>query len=154
MSGSLVLLDSVTASSSATVTLGTTNWDNSYNVYMVQINNVTPATDDVRLYMRCNKASDNSIDTTSNYDYAEKTLKTYNAFENTGSQNADAWILMKQQVGTGTSETANGTIYLYDFNNANEYAFFTMEMVCVDDSQYLHGAQGGGVLSVNQACKF
>ncbi len=152
MAGSLILLDSVTASSDATVTLGTTNWDSSYNAYVVQLYGVTPATDDVKLYMRCNKASDNSVDSTSNYDFASFSTKTYSAFEEDSDQNESAWKLMAQELGTGTSETANGTIWLFDFNNASEFSYFTMEMTCVDDGAYLHGAQGGGILSVNQAC--
>ena len=151
MAGSLVLLDSVTASSSASVTLGTTDWDNSYNVYMVVLSDVKPATDDVRLYMRFTKTTDNSVDSSSNYDFAEMTVKTYNAFEKNVQQNDDAFILMGQEVGTGTSETANGIIYLYNFNDANEYSYHTMEMTCLDDSAHLHGAQGGGVLTVAQA---
>ena len=42
-------------------------------------------------------------------------------------------------------------MYLFDFNNASEHSFFTEELICVDDSQYLHGNQGGGTLTVAQA---
>jgi len=151
MAGSLILLDSVTASDDGTVTLGTTDWDNSYNVYMVVINDVTPATDDVRLYMRCTKTSDNSVDDSSNYDFAEMTIKTYSAFEENAQDSDDAWILMAQEIGTGTSETANGVMYLFNFNNASEYSSITMEMTCFDDSGHLHGSQGAGALTVAQA---
>ena len=151
MAGSLILLDSVTASNDATVTLGTTDWDNSYNVYMVVLESITPITDDQRLYMRCNKTTDNSIDTSSNYDFAEMTIKTFSSFEKNTQQNDDAFILMGQEIGTGTDETANGVLYLFNFNNASEYSFFTMEMTCLDDSGHLHGAQGSGTLTVSQA---
>ena len=151
MSGSVILLDSVTASSSATVTLGTTDWDSSYNVYMVVFSDVVTATDDIKMHMRFNKASDNSADSSSNYDIAEMTVKTYSAFEKNEQENDDKFILMGQELGTGTSETANGVMYLFNFNNASEYSFFTMEMTCLDDSAHLHGAQGGGVLTVAQA---
>ena len=46
MAGSLILLDSITASDDASLTLGTTDWDSSYDVYMVKIFNLTPATND------------------------------------------------------------------------------------------------------------
>ncbi len=151
MAGSLILLDSVTASSSATVTLGTTDWDSSYDVYMVVLNDVVPATDDVDVYMRFTKASDNSVDSSSNYDWAYKTLKTYSAFEDDSDTNQSAFRITTQEVGTGTSETLNGVMYLFNFNNASEYSFFTEELVAVDDSAYLHGNQGGGVLTVSQA---
>ena len=151
MAGDLVFLKSVTASDDASITLGTTDWDSSYNVYMVVLSDVTPATDDVRMYMRFTKTTDNSVDNSSNYDFAEMTVKTYSAFEKNEQQNDDAFILMGQELGTGTSETANGVLYLFNFNNASEYSFFTMEMTCVDDSEYLHGAQGSGSLTVAQA---
>ena len=151
MADSLVLLDSVTASSSATVTLGTTDWDNSYDVYMVVFSDVTPATDDVKMNMRFTKTTDNSVDSSSNYDFAECTVKTYNAFENNAQTNGDKFILMGQELGTGTGETANGIMYLFNFNNASEYSSYTMEMTCADEYTNLHGAQGGGILTVDQA---
>jgi len=75
MAGSLILLDSVTASDDATVTLGTTDWDNSYNVYMVTLVSVTPATDEAYLQMRFTKTTDNSVDSSSNYDRATMEFK-------------------------------------------------------------------------------
>ena len=107
MAGDLVFLKSVTASDDASITLGTTDWDSSYNVYMVVLSDVTPATDDVRMYMRFTKTTDNSVDNSSNYDFAEMTVKTYSAFEKNEQQNYDAFILMGQELGTGTSENAN-----------------------------------------------
>ena len=151
MAGSLVLLHSVTASSSATVTLGTTDWDNSYDVYMVVFNDVTPATDDVDMNMRFTKTADNSVDSSSNYDYAAKLIKTYNAFENNGEPNDDKFLLTGQELGTGTGETANGVMYLFNFNDASEYSAYTIEMTCLDDSAHLHGSQGAGALTVAQA---
>ena len=151
MAGSLVLIDSETASSSATITLGTTDWDSSYDVYMVVINDVTPATDDQALYMKLNKASDNSIHDASNYDYVQHTLKTYSDYEENERQDGGRFKITDQEIGTGTSETANGVLYLFNFNNASEYSYITMEMTCFDDSGHLHGNQGAGSLTVAQA---
>ena len=39
MSGSLIKLQEVEASSSASITLGDSSWDTSYDVYMVKVNN-------------------------------------------------------------------------------------------------------------------
>ena len=152
MAGSLIKIDEeIVTSAVASVTLGGADWDSSYDVYMVKMYNVTPATDDVDVFMRFTKASDNSIDTTSNYDFAYKTLKTFSAFENDSGTNQSSFRITTQEVGTGTSETLNGIMYLFNFNNASEYSFFTEELVTVDDDQYLHGNQGGGVLTVAQA---
>ena len=148
MAGSVILLDSVTASSSATVTLGTTDWDSSYNVYMVVLSDVTPATDNQPLYMKLNKASDNSTDDTSNYDYVQMTIKTYNAFEKNERVDGGRFKLTDQEIGTGTGETANGIIYLYNFNNASEYSSITMEMTNLDDSAHLHGNHGLSLIHI------
>ncbi len=151
MAGSLILLDSVTASNDASLTLGTTDWDSSYDVYMVQIFNLTPVNDDVDVFMRFTKASDNSVEDSSNYDFAYKTIKTYSTFETDSAQNISKFRITAQEIGTGTSETLNGIMYLFNFNNSSEYSYFTEELVAVDDSQYLHGNQGGGVLTVSGA---
>jgi hypothetical protein len=54
-------------------------------------------------------------------------------------------------LGTGTSEVANGIHYLFNFNNASEYSFFTNEETIVRHDTDLEGRQGGGVLTVAQA---
>ena len=119
MSGSLVLIDSETVSGAvASVTLGGTNWDSSYDVYMVQIFNLTPVNDDVDVFMKFTKASDNSVEDSSNYDFAYKTIKTYSTFETDSAQNISKFRITAQEIGTGTSETLNGIMYLFNFNNS------------------------------------
>ena len=149
MAGSLILLDSVTASSSASVTLGTTDWDNSYDVYMVTLESVAPATDSAYLRMRFTKTTDNSVDSSSNYDRAAKELRADTTFGDSASQNADGFNFIEN--GTGTSETHNGTHYLFNFNNASEYSFVTFEEASTMYDGTLRGRTGGGVLTVAQA---
>ena len=112
MAGSLVLLDSATASSSATISLGQGDWDNSYNVYMVVINKMKPATDATEPRMRFTKTTDNSVDSSSNYDYAYKFLYDSGSFYNTDIENDDH-IQIGANLGTATSETLNTVIYLF-----------------------------------------
>ena len=45
----------------------------------------------------------------------------------------------------------NSIFYLFNFNNASEYSFCTMEETIRNDSGHLRGFQGGGVLTVAQA---
>ena len=148
MAGSLILLDSVTASDDATVTLGTTDWDNSYNVYMVTLVSVTPATDEAYLQMRFTKTTDNSVDSSSNYDRATMEFKQ-SAFGD--SYQTDQAQFNFIQNGTGTSETHNNTFYLFNFNNASEYSFATFEEVSLLYDGELRGRQGSGILTVAQA---
>ena len=77
MSGSLVKITSASTSSNvSTIDIGGSSWDNSYNVYVVHLYNLKQSgTDEVRLKARILK-SDNSADTTSNYDMAYEGLRT------------------------------------------------------------------------------
>ena len=149
MAGRLILLETVTASDDASVTLGTTDWDNSYDVYMVTLDSVTPATDEAYLRMRFTKTSDNSVDSSSNYDRGAKELRAGTTFGDSSSTNADGFNFIEN--GTATSETHNGTQYLFNFNNASEYSFATFQEVSLLYDGELRGRQGGGVLTVSQA---
>ena len=152
MAGSLVLLESETASNSASVTLGTTTWDNSYNVYMVTLESVTPATDADYLRMRFTKTTDNSVDDSLNYDRAAIELRADTTFNDSAQTNQDAFNFIEN--GTGTSETHNSIMYLFNFNNASEYNFITVEGVGFGyDGTDLMGAMGGGVHTVGQIAK-
>ena len=149
MAGSLVLLDSVTASTSATVTLGTTDWDNSYNVYMVTFDNVLPDTDASHLDVRFTKTTDNSIDSSSNYYRAVKILKANTSYGTGTSTTASTFYL--DYMGTAGHETANGVLYLFNFNNASEYSFITCETVGRSEEGHSRSYVGSGVLKVTQA---
>tara|TARA_B100000029_G_scaffold332829_1_gene324997 strand:- start:55 stop:579 length:525 start_codon:yes stop_codon:yes gene_type:complete len=149
MAGSLVLIDSVTASDDATVTLGTTDWDSSYNVYMVTLNKIIPATDNTNINARLTKASDNSVDDSSNYDRVMVELRADGSFYDYSGADSDAMFL--DLSGTGTGEQVNGVAYLFNFNNASEYSFLTFENTGLDSSANLRGRQGGFVLTVAQA---
>ena len=147
MSGSLILLDEATASSSASITLGASNWDNSYNVYMVQFTNIETSTDSTSLNSRFTVSG--SPDTTSNYDRAFLNLRVDTSFGNITSTNQDHINL--GTIGTGTQELSNGTQFLFSFNDSSKYSFTTAEMVIINNDNNLMGFQGGATLTVNQA---
>ena len=117
------------------------------DVYIVALNNVAPATDNVSAYMRITKSG--SADTTSNYDYAYKDLKAYSSFGTSSSTNQDK--LNFGNLGTNTSETLNAIIHLYNFNSSSEYSFGTEEDVQIISNQSLRGHQGGFVHTVESA---
>ena len=79
MAGSLVKIQETTVTSAvASVTL--TGIDSTYDVYMVQISNAIPTTDDKDLYTRVTVSG--TAQTTSNYDEATKNLRIDTTFSN------------------------------------------------------------------------
>ena len=150
MAGSLIKIDEKIASNDASITLGASNWDTSYDVYMVKYNNVTPSVDARSISLRVTKSG--TADATSNYDYAYKVLNSASSFGNGAFTNDTEWqYLVIDNVGTGTSESANGILYLFNFNNASEYSFITAEVTEVNSSTTARGNQGGGVHTVASA---
>ena len=147
MAGSLVLIDSVTASNSATVSLGGSDWDSSYNVYMVEYNNVVADTD--AQYFRIRVLKSSSADTTSNYDQAYKKLDSTTSFPTRQNENQAYWST--EELGTSTQVQNNGVLYLFNFNNGSEYSFITLEESSFNSLSQSTGRQGGGVHTVASA---
>ena len=121
--GKLVQVATETVTSpTATVTLTGINSD---DVYMVAMNNVTP-TADTNFEMRV--LASGVAQTTANYDKAMKVLRTDTAFSNSFSVNQTSITVNGgSNIGTDTGEQFNGIQYLYNFNNASEYSFFSNE---------------------------
>jgi hypothetical protein len=118
------------------------------DVYMVAINNMTPVNDNVKLNI--NFTVSGTADTSANYDEANKALISTTTFPNRIATN-DTKIQL-ETAGTGTSESNNLIMYLFNFNNASEYSFCTIEETTFNATPLLIGNQGGGVLTVAQAC--
>ena len=148
MAGKLVQVATETVTSAvASVTLTGIDSD---DVYMVSYNNVTPSVDARSISLRVTKSG--TADTTSNYDYAYKVLNSSGSFGNAGFTNDTEWqYLVADNIGTNTSESANGIIYLYNFNSSSEYSFITAEVTEVNSSTTSRGNQGSGVHTVASA---
>ena len=145
MAGKLVQVATETVTSAvASVTLTGINTD---DVYMVAIKDFTPATDNVSVSLRFTVSG--TADTSANYDRALKTLKANTTFSNTSSTNQTELLI--GNIGTGTSESFNGVLYLFNFNNDSEYSFCTVEVSARDLNGNLLGGQGGATLTVSQA---
>ena len=144
MAGSLIKIDEeIVTSSSATVTL--TGIDSTYDVYMVKFNNVTLNTSGSGLYTRVTTSG--TADSDSEYDIAYKVLRADSSFANTTNTNGTLWDLTVQYVASGVS--ANGILYLFNFNNSSEYSYITLETAFFwSGSNNLNGNQGGGVHTV------
>jgi hypothetical protein len=152
MSGSLIKIDEVIASSSASVTLGGANWDNSYDVYKVVVSNATTDTDNKALQFRYLDTSNNPI-TTANYDVAQKVLRTDTTFEDSYATGMTNGLIIDNYIGTATGEVANATMYIFNSNNSSEYTFNTIEASYRNASGILRGNQGGTVLDSAVATK-
>jgi len=152
MAGSLVLIDSQTVSSAvATLDLGGADWDSSYDVYKVVVNNVVPSLDQKTLLFR-HLDSSNNVLSTNNYDVAFKVLRTDTSHENAYGTATWAYVV-DNYIGTGTGEVANAVLYLFSSNSSNEYTYHTVESTYMNHSGVLRGAQGGGVYEVATATK-
>ena len=144
MAGSLVKIDEeIVTSAVASVTLGGTDWDSSYDVYMVRLNNVLPDTDATSLFSRVTIGG--TADTTANYDRASKGLRSNTTFSNFSATNDNEFDL--GGFGTGGNESANGILYCFNFNSTTEYAFITYEISGITSAANMLGLQGGGVFT-------
>ena len=145
MSGSLIKIDEeIVTSAVASVTL--TGIDSTYDVYMVKGNGIvaTVANDS---YMRVTTSG--TPDTSANYDYAYKGLRVDTTFSNTAQVNQTGFQnVFRWSTTTTSGVTGNGILYLFNFNNASEYSFFTNEST-TQWSGGLLGSQGGGVFKQN-----
>lgn len=148
MSGSLIVVDKeIVSSSVSSVTL--TGISSTFDVYRLEFSNVyASADDDVQIRV----TTGGTADSDSEYDIASKDLKTSAAFGNTSGTGLTQWDF-SAGIGTSGQNSHNGNMYLFNFNNANEYSFITMENVTkrTDASDELFGFQGGGVHTVTEA---
>ena len=141
-----VATNTVTSAVAQVDLIGTTTDD----VYMIAFNNVQPVNNAVQLI--CRVLVSDSPDTSSNYDRAGKQLVTGNMGNLSGANESFTYI-SGSQTGTGTSETNQGILYLYNFNNSNEYSYVTTDTVNRDaGGVHTYGLQGGWVNTVNQSC--
>jgi len=148
MAGSLIKIDEeIVTSAVASVTL--TGIDSTYDVYQVIGSNIRPSAAQL-LQMRVTKSS--SADSTSNYDSAYKQMYTGGSYVNESYTNQDKFNFPSTYEETTAQGRGNGLImYLFNFNNANEYSFFTLEQSYQHAAGSLGGNQGGGVHTVASA---
>ncbi len=147
MAGKLVQVATNTVSSAvSSVTLTGIDSD---DVYMLAVSGIVSSASingDLRV------TTSGTADTSANYDYAMKGLRSDTTFTNFSNTNqtafttAFAWSLF-----TTAGMTGNGIAYLYNFNNASEYSFISHEGVNSWQNGIL-GMQGGAVHTVAQAC--
>jgi len=151
MAGSLIKIDEeIVSSAVASVTLGGSDWDSSYDVYMVKLNNVSPATANIlRARITKDVTGTPTPQTTTNYDWSAKGLKTSGAFENNSSTNQN-YIDVSDSFVNASTGNANLIMYIFNANNSSEYTFLTIETSHYAGAE-LYGNQGGAVYTVAEA---
>ncbi len=147
MAGSLIKIQEITLST-PTASAVLTGIDSTYDVYMVRVSNVQPVTDNKNLIFRITKSG--SADTTANYDHSAKLLRGNTTFSTTSGTNATS-STFAFSLGNATGEKANAILYLFNFPNASEYSFMTVESNFLDLTPNLVGFQGGIVHTVASA---
>ena len=147
MAGSLVLINEVTVTSGATMTI--TGIDSTYDVYVLEMNDVVADTDNKDLYFRFTVSG--TADSSANYDYTAKEIRSDFAFQNRSSTNDTYLRTNISGGGTGTGEAIVGSIYAFNFSNASEYSFVTIETLYWDFDPRAMSWNGGGVLTETQA---
>ena len=143
--GKLVQVATNTVSSAvSSVTLTGIDSD---DVYMVTYNNVFMSSSGANNRIRFTVSG--SADTSANYDGASKQMYTNQAFYNSSSTNQT--YINSLGLGTTQDKSDNGTLYLFNFNNASEYSFITQEQIQTNSASETAGIMGGAVLTVGQA---
>lgn len=141
MAGKLVQVATETVSSStASVTLTGINTD---DVYMVAVNGLSP---DTAENLECRVTESGTANSTANYDFAGKGLKTSGTFENNTGTNATQWDISDSFINATTEKNFNAIIYIFNANNSSEYTFITFETSHFAGSE-LYGNQGGAVFT-------
>tara|TARA_B100000214_G_C23765810_1_gene534359 strand:- start:183 stop:707 length:525 start_codon:yes stop_codon:yes gene_type:complete len=147
MPGSLVKIDELTLSSpTASVTL--TGIDSTYDVYMVRVSNVQPVTDNKNFLWRVTKSGTAQSD--SEYDFAGINMYTHTSFGNTSGTNATS-NTFAHSCSNVAGETVSATLYLFNFPNASEYSYATIESAWVNATPNSVGMTSGLVHTVASA---
>jgi len=150
MAGSLIKIqEEIVTSAVASVSLLGIN--STYDVYKVVLSNIATDTDNVFLETRVTVSG--TPDTSANYDIAYKKFNAGSAFTNGFQTNLTGMLYTPfDRLGTAGNENGNAIMYLFNFNNASEYSFLTVESTMRDRGATLIGEQGGAVHTVAQAC--
>ncbi len=148
MAGSLVkIYEEIVTSAVASVSL--LGIDSTYDVYQIIGSNIRPASAK-QLEARVTKGG--SAQSDSEYDWAYKGMYTGGSFVNENATNQDSFFIYNSYEQTTSSGRGNGlSMYLFNFANASEYSFFTLEQTYLHSSGNLGGNQGGCVHTVASA---
>ena len=149
MAGSLIKInEAIVTTATPSVTL--TGIDSTYDVYMVAFTNVLGTSEPTNFSLRFTESG--TANSTSNYDFASKEMKTSAGFSNRIGTNQNRAFFNLFTGSTATEDTQQGILYIYNANNSSEYTFYTCETVFGNAAGgALQGHQGGGVMTVQSS---
>ncbi len=144
MAGSLIKIQETTVSSAvASVTL--TGIDSTYDVYVLQYNQVAGNTG---ANGRLRFTESGTANSTANYDEAYKSMRSASAFGTHTATNSTSFIA-DWNVNAGTEGGTQNIHYIFNANNSSEYTFITNEQTGWGVSTNgLMSFTGGGVFTV------
>ena len=150
MSGALVKIAETTVSSGVS-SVSLVGIDSTFDVYKVVLSDVQGDTDVQSLKVRVTASG--TAQSTSNYDYAKKTLRANTSFSNSSAEDqTEVFVNTQLAMGTGTEETLQGVQYLFNFNDSDDFSFATDELVFRSyDGGSLMGGQGSWLYTVAEA---
>lgn len=133
----VTLLDSQTASTSATLDF-TTGIDDTYDVYLFELVNITPASDGVELNLRISQDSGSTWKASANnYEWRQDMTS--------GSSSTSATeIQIGENLGNAAAESYCGTVRLYNPSNTTKHKLFA--------GMSTHWNNAGTTLLELQAC--
>ena len=121
--GQLELIETQTITSSTSGIDFTNLKGSTYNVHFLTYNDLQVTTDGATVNIRFSNDGGSSFES-SNYDFANVLGRASGSFfeqKDTSATN----IRLNGNAGTGTNETENGYIYLYNLNDSSKYSFST-----------------------------
>ena len=147
MAGSLIKVEEYNVSSAvATIDLGLTNWDSSYNIYVLQLSDLNPATASA-VYMRFYESS--VLYSGSNYKYGSFATKGSGADENKSNGASSFNLSAAQQHATLGSH--NGTYWIHNANVSDSKTFVTWQQSMYAGAGEQYSNMGGGLMNRDSA---
>lgn len=150
MASSLILLDEYSASSDTEVILGggssgssgaNVSIDNTYNVYLVTLDNLDGSSDPFTVRMRYFRAG--SEENSAFYDYGHTLLDSAAAYA-AGSVRLSSYQPIHQSAGSSGGEKMTGSIFYFNLGNSSVDCSHTLQLSNHDSAGRYHGFIGGG----------
>ena len=148
------LVQVATNTVSSAVSSVTLDGINTNDVYVLIASGLTISVDTAYLHFRITKdvGGTTTTQTSANYDFANKLLKTNTTFENFAYQDRTEMYFANSPLGNSAGENSNIIYTLFNFNNSSEYSFITVEENCFNSTaSSSYGSQGGLVYTVAEA---
>lgn len=149
-SGSLVLVEAHTASSSASLNF-TTCISSTYDDYQIEFVSLLPATDNVNLWLRYSTNGGSTYDSSTNYRYASVFGGTSGGpgLDDNGGSTAGA-IVLGNAIHNSVGVTG-GTIQLFDPLNASFWKVALFRQTYITTTSDNYAKHGTGVYQINTA---